>query len=59
MPGDLILRLDRIRNPKWEDLVPKVLTSAGQTIPVEVLRDGRQLELKITPKATKQDSVAR
>ena len=57
MPGDLILRLDGIRNPKWEDLVPKVLTSAGQTIAVEVLRDGRPLELKITPKATKQDQV--
>jgi regulator of sigma E protease len=57
IPGDLIVRLDGIRNPKWEDLVPKVLTSAGQTIPVEVLRDGRQLELKITPKATKQDQV--
>ena len=57
MPGDLILRLDRIRNPKWEDLVPKVLTSAGQTIPIDVLRDGRQIELKITPKATKQDQV--
>ena len=57
MPGDLILRLDRIRNPKWEDLVPKVLTSAGQTIPIDVLRDGHQIELKITPKATKQDQV--
>ena len=57
IPGDLIVRLDGIRNPKWEDLVPKVLTSAGQTIPIDVLRDGHQIELKITPKATKQDQV--
>src|SRR5207245_10934265 len=33
------------------------LTAAGQINAVELLRDGRPLELKITPKATKQDQV--
>jgi len=56
-PGDLIVRVDGISNPKWEDLVPKVLTSADQPLPLEVIRDGHRLNLSITPKAEGSDRV--
>jgi regulator of sigma E protease len=57
MPGDLVLRLDGLQNPTWEDLVPKIMTSAGQTLPLKVLRDGRELDLEITPKAAGADRL--
>ncbi len=56
-PGDLLLRLDKQRNPHWEDIEMKVLTSVGETMPVEVERDGKTLNLSITPRAEGPDRV--
>jgi len=51
LPGDLIVRLDGMANPKWEDVEVKILTTVGEPLPVEVLRDGRTLKLSLTPQA--------
>jgi regulator of sigma E protease len=56
-PGDLIVRLGSLQNPKWEDLRMKILMTAGETRPVEVQRDGGQLNLTLTPKATGPDQI--
>ncbi len=56
-PADNIVRLDGIRNPKWEDIAIKILTSPGETMAVEVLRDGQTLSLNLTPKADGRDQV--
>jgi regulator of sigma E protease len=56
-PGDLIVRLGSLQNPKWEDLRMKILMTAGETLPVEVQRDGGQLNLTLTPKATGPDQI--
>ncbi|MCJ7502695.1 MAG: RIP metalloprotease RseP [Acidobacteriia bacterium] len=51
LPGDLIVRLDGEANPKWEDVEVKILTTVGEALPVELLRDGQTLKLSLTPQA--------
>ncbi len=48
-PGDLVLRLDTIRNPKWSDVQMKIVTSVNQPLPVEVQRDGHDITVTMTP----------
>jgi len=57
LAGDLIIRLDGISNPKWEDVMPKIATSAGEEMPLEVERDGQRLSLTITPRAEGRDEI--
>ena len=47
--GDLIVRLDGVQNPKWEDVELKVLTTVNETIPLEIERGRETLSLAITP----------
>jgi regulator of sigma E protease len=51
MPGDLIVRLGRLQNPTWEDVQIKILTTVGEAMPLEVERDGKTLNLALTPRA--------
>ena len=51
MPGDLMVRLDRLQNPKWEDVEIKILTTVGEAMPLEVKRDGQTLNMTLTPRA--------
>jgi regulator of sigma E protease len=57
LPGDLILRLGSLQNPKWEDLKMKILTTAGEALSVEVRRDGQDLSTTLTPRATGPDDI--
>ncbi|HEV2176884.1 MAG TPA: RIP metalloprotease RseP [Terriglobia bacterium] len=57
VPGDLIVLLGTDANPKWEDVVPAVATSAGHALPVEVVRDGRRISLTLVPKAEGPDEL--
>jgi regulator of sigma E protease len=50
-PGDLVLRLDNLQHPKWEDLDIKILTTVGEAMPLEVKRDGQTLNMTLTPRA--------
>ena len=56
-PGDLVVRLDGLRNPKWEDLQMKILTTVGEAMPVEVERDGKTLNMSLTPRPEGPDRV--
>jgi regulator of sigma E protease len=47
--GDVILRADGRPLGSFDDLREVVLASGGQTIPLEVWRDGATVELAITP----------
>jgi regulator of sigma E protease len=50
-PGDLMIRLDGLQNPKWEDVEIKILTTVGEAMPLEVGRDGKTLNMTLTPRA--------
>ena len=51
LPGDLIVRLGGLRNPKWEDVEVKILTTVGEALPVEIKRGDQTLTLSVTPQA--------
>jgi regulator of sigma E protease len=57
MPGDLVVRLDGLRNPKWEDVEIKILTSVSEALPLEIERDGKTLALTLTPRAEGPNQV--
>ena len=48
-PGDRIVTFDGKANPKWKAIADDALLSPGQTIPIEVERNGRRISLTIKP----------
>src|SRR5208282_4241309 len=40
-PGDVITRFDNVNNPTWEQVSIRAAMNVGQTIPVDVRRDGQ------------------
>lgn len=57
LSGDLIVQVGDIPNPSWEDLRMKILTTAGEALPVAVQRDGQTLYMTLTPQGTGPDEV--
>lgn len=49
LPGDLILQLGAQKDPKWEDVDFKILTSANEPLPLEFQHDGQVEQTTITP----------
>jgi len=47
--GDLILQLGSLDNPKWDDVEYKILTSANESIPLELQRNGETIKTSIMP----------
>ncbi|HUY12724.1 MAG TPA: RIP metalloprotease RseP [Terriglobia bacterium] len=56
-PGDLVVQAGDLRNPTWEDFELKVITTTGEPIPMEVNRDGRLLQISLTPQAEGADQT--
>jgi regulator of sigma E protease len=56
-PGDLVVRLGNLESPRWEDLQMKILTTVGEALPLEVERDGKTLNMALTPRAEGPDRV--
>ncbi|MBZ5565308.1 MAG: RIP metalloprotease RseP [Acidobacteriia bacterium] len=57
LPGDRILRLGNLRNPKWEDVEIKVLTTVGEGLPVQLDRNGEVIQTTLTPRAEGPNQV--
>src|SRR5256885_8530774 len=48
-PGDRIVAFDGKPNPRWKTIADDALLSPGQSIPIEVERNGERLNLTIKP----------
>jgi len=48
-PGDRILRLGTLEDPKWDDVDFKILTSANEAIPLQLEHNGQVVRTSITP----------
>jgi regulator of sigma E protease len=47
-PGDLITRFDNVSNPTWEQVSIRAAMNVGQTIPIDVKRDGQAVSAQLT-----------
>lgn len=56
-PGDLIVRLGDLQNPNWEDTEIKIFTTVNEAIPVVINRDGKDVNLSVTPAAQGPDAI--
>ncbi len=56
-PGDRVVQFGGIKDPKWEDVKFKVLTSAGHSIPIVFKRDGETMRASLTPHAEGRDGA--
>ncbi|MEK6337598.1 MAG: RIP metalloprotease RseP [Acidobacteriota bacterium] len=48
-PGDRIVSFDGKTNPKWKTIADDALLSPGQSLPLEVERNGQRINLTIKP----------
>lgn len=48
-PGDLILHIGNLDEPKWEDVDFKILTSVNEALPLLLNRDGQIVRTSIVP----------
>ncbi|MGH9579787.1 MAG: RIP metalloprotease RseP, partial [Terriglobales bacterium] len=51
LAGDRIVRIEEIRNPTWEQVLPKVLLSPNQPLDLAIQRGDQVLALTIRPEA--------
>jgi len=56
-PGDQIVAFDGKQNPDWEAVQSAVLTSAGRDIAVTVEREGKRLDLTVTPERKGREEI--
>ncbi len=55
--GDLIVRVNQMENPTWEQLQVQTLLSGRQALSVEITRSGESFERSITPDARGRDEI--
>lgn len=51
--GDQIIAIAGIVNPNWDDITAKVIVNPDQPLPLTVYREGKQVELTLTPQRMK------
>jgi regulator of sigma E protease len=56
-PGDRVVQFDGIKDPKWQDVKFKVLTTAGHSIPLVVIRHGQILHTSLIPQSEGRDDA--
>jgi regulator of sigma E protease len=52
--GDLITKFQGVANPSWQRIEQDAAILPGREIPLTVDRNGRQIDLKVTPSKTEQ-----
>jgi regulator of sigma E protease len=55
--GDLIVRMDGKENPTWEDVGMKEMASAYKPMNITVQRDGRRIDVTVTPSLSERSGV--
>jgi len=55
LPGDKIVKLERVENPNWEDIPIRIMMNAGQVVDVKVQRGDQFLDKKIKPEPSGEE----
>ncbi|MBM3810637.1 MAG: RIP metalloprotease RseP [Acidimicrobiia bacterium] len=57
--GDRIVAIDGKRNPTWEDITLKEISSASLPIQVSVIRSGSEITLTVTPELDDRNGIGK
>ena len=55
--GDLIVAVDGTPVKRWEELSSQIRQHGGQTLDLAVKRDGRELDIKVTPERRESENL--
>ncbi len=55
--GDLIVAVDGTPVQRWEELSSQIRQHGGQTLDLAVQRDGRELDIKVTPERRESENL--
>jgi len=55
--GDIVLSLDGEKISKWEELSKIIRNSKGKQLSIEIERDGKILDVKVTPQVSKEKNL--
>ena len=55
--GDLIVAVDGTPVKRWEELSSQIRQHGGQTLDLAVQRDGRELDIKVTPERRESENL--
>ncbi len=55
--GDLIVAVDGAPVKRWEELSSQIRQHGGQTLDLAVQRDGRELDIKVTPERRESENL--
>jgi regulator of sigma E protease len=56
--GDVIVQIEDVRDPKWQDVILKEVIAADRELYVGYLRDGQLLQTRVTPKLDEKVGIA-
>jgi regulator of sigma E protease len=56
-PGDRIVEFAGRANPKWEYISKQEMLNGNHTLDVDVLRDGKRLDLSVTPRIDPKEGI--
>jgi regulator of sigma E protease len=57
--GDQIIAIDGKQDPSWEDIIMKEIASANRELKLTVLRDGRRVNMTLTPELDDRNGIGR
>ena len=55
--GDIVLSLDGEKISKWDELSKIIRNSKGKQLSIEIERDGKILDVKVTPQVSKEKNL--
>ena len=58
LPGDSIVAVDGVPVERWNEVVDRIIPAAGETLTLAVRREGRQVELRVSPEAAVDTNIA-
>jgi regulator of sigma E protease len=56
-PGDRVVRILNVKNPTWEQLMPKVMMNPDQPVGMTIQRGSQTLEVTVTPRAVSSERI--
>ncbi len=55
--GDRITRIQKVKNPTWQDVIPEIMISPGQAVELTIQRGEQSFQAQVIPETEGQDRL--